>query len=88
MGLTALEAMLSGCAVIAPERGGSNDFIRSGINGILVDTADETACVEAVLQLVRDPERLQSLRACAIEDAHRHAPERAAMNIMTELFHA
>jgi GT2 family glycosyltransferase/glycosyltransferase involved in cell wall biosynthesis len=86
MGLTALEAMASGCAVIAPLVGGANDFIEGGINGFLVDTTDETACADAVAALVHDAARLASVQRRAIEDAHRYLPEAAALNLMTELF--
>ena len=86
MGLTALEAMLSGCAVVAPLQGGTNDFIRSGKNGLLVDTSDENACVEAVVTLVNDAALLEMLRMNAVEDANVHIPERAALRLMCALF--
>src|SRR5207237_2475616 len=35
MGLTLLEAMASGCAVLGPATGGANSFLRDGVNGIL-----------------------------------------------------
>jgi glycosyltransferase involved in cell wall biosynthesis len=86
MGLTALEAMLSGCAVIAPQRGGTNDFIRNGMNGILVDTKDEEACVEALVELVKDEALLQNIRMQAIQDANLYFPENAALRLMTAMF--
>ncbi len=86
MGLTALEAMLSGCAVIAPLRGGCNSFIRTGVNGLLVNTVDDAACVDAILKLVDDTALLAGLRRRAIEDANTYIPERAALQLMSVMF--
>jgi glycosyltransferase involved in cell wall biosynthesis len=86
MGLTALEAMLSGCAVIAPERGGANEFIRTGINGLLLDTQDQVACADAVIALAADPERLTALRLRAVTDANTYLPEAAALRLLEALF--
>ena len=88
MGLTALEAMLSGCAVIAPQQGGTAEFIRSGENGLLLDTTDEAACLDAILALAQDPARLLALRLHAIAEANRHAPEHAALRLLDALFDA
>ncbi|MBV8914277.1 MAG: glycosyltransferase, partial [Acetobacteraceae bacterium] len=88
MGLTALEAMLCGGAVIAPERGGANEFIRTGLNGVLLDTVDQVACAEAVIALAADPSRLTALRQRAIADANEHVPEQAARRLLAALFDA
>ena len=66
MGLTALEAMASGCVVIGPKNGGFNDLAQQA-NGsgceraLCVDTNNEAAIVEVIGQLIRTPTQLNSL---------------------------
>jgi GT2 family glycosyltransferase/glycosyltransferase involved in cell wall biosynthesis len=85
MGLTALEAMLSGCVVVGPQAGGTGEFVRSGENGLLVDSMDVEACAAAVLRLVADPALLLALRLRAIDDANRLGPEHAALRLLEAL---
>jgi len=86
MGLTALEAMLAGCAVIAPERGGCNDFIRTGQNGLLVNSMDEAACADAVVWLAKDETALLEIQLKAVADAGKYIPERAAVRLLEAIF--
>ena len=74
MPFTVLEAMSSGLAVIASRIGGIPEQIEDGVSGILLDLADErslhrpeagTLLAEAILGLVRDPERRRSLALAA-----------------------
>ena len=51
MGLTALEAMASGAAVVVPSRGGATEFCIDRLSGLVVDTVNEEACFEAALEL-------------------------------------
>ena len=88
MGLTALEAMLSGAAVIGPVAGGMDAFVTTGENGILLDTTDEAACTAAILGLVQDPARLLALRTAGLATANRHGPEHAAARLLAALFDA
>ncbi len=85
MGLTALEAMLSGCAVIASQNGGCNDFIRNGVNGILMDSTNEIAYVDTVLRLIEDEQRLKTIRIRAVRDAGLYIPERAALRLLSAM---
>jgi hypothetical protein len=52
LGLTALEAMSSGLAVIVPERGGAGVYAREGENCLVVDTSDQRACAAALQRLI------------------------------------
>ncbi len=86
MGLTALEAMACGAAVIVPQKGGAGSFARDGENALVVDTSSAEACWRALRSLVDDEHLRARLRANAIRDACAFFPERAAFNILTVLF--
>ena len=60
-GIAALEARGAGLPVLAYADTGVADFIESGVEGILVRDDDEL--VQALLDLLADPERLAPLRA-------------------------
>ncbi len=85
MGLTALEAMACGAAVIVPEEGGATSFARHEYNALVVDTADENACWAALVRLVEDAELRGWLRRRGIYDACRFYPEQAAYRILEVL---
>lgn len=86
MGLTALEAMACGVAVVAPIKGGSRDIVHHEINGLLVDTSDEQACIDAALRLATDHALRQRLQESAVASAPTHTPERAAARVLDALF--
>ena len=86
MGLTALEAMACGAAVIVPAAGGAASFARHGENALVVDTSSAEACWRALRSLVEDEHLAARLRANAIRDACAFFPERAALNILAVLF--
>jgi glycosyltransferase involved in cell wall biosynthesis len=54
-GLTALEALAAGCAVVAADAGGLPDLVRPGETGLLVPPGDTPALAAAVLGLLADP---------------------------------
>ncbi len=86
MGLTALEAMAAGAAVIVPQNGGATSFVRHGENALVVDTSSAEACWRALRSLVEDDQLRTRLRSNAIRDACAFYPERAALNILHVLF--
>lgn len=86
MGLTALEAMASGAAVVVPQRGGAPEFCVHEQNGLLVDTLDEAACLAAACRLIEDHELRTRLRLAGMETAGRFAPEVSAFNLLNGLF--
>lgn len=85
MGLTALEAMASGAAVIVPSEGGGDVFARHRENALVVDTRSEEACTAALGELVEDTALRARLQQRAILDACTHHPEQAAFNILQAL---
>ncbi len=86
MGLTALEAMASGAAVIVPALGGASSFARHGENALLVDTTQPAACLQALASLVQDTPLRRHLARAALADAVRFHPEGPAYRILEALF--
>ena len=62
-----LEALASGCAVVASDTAPVREVIRHGENGVLVDFLDESQIVDAVLKVLADPYCLQAMRREAVE---------------------
>lgn len=85
MGLTAMEAMAAGAAVVGPAQGGLSEIITSNHNGLLVDTTNEAAVIQAVSSLVYDRALLERLRNNAF-GVLRHLPMYAAHRMLNCLF--
>ena len=64
---TVLEAMASGCPVVATTTGGIVDMIVDGANGLLVPPGDEQKLARAMARLLRDPDLRARLAAGAQE---------------------
>ena len=86
MGLSAMEAMASGCAVVVPKRGGATDFCRNGENALVIDTSNEEACFEAVARLINDPKLVDTLRQNASKDICSFTQHRSTMKVLDALF--
>lgn len=86
MGLTALEAMACGAAVMVPACGGAISFARKEENSLIVDTASPEACWQALQRLVEDHQLRAKLQQTALTDVCRFFPERAAFKILSTLF--
>lgn len=86
MGLTAMEAMASGCAVIVPVHGGSGSFAENEKNSLMIDTLDEDACYEGLKRLVEDSELRTALARQAYSDMCGYYPEKSAFNFLKAIF--
>lgn len=86
MGLTALEAMACGVAVIVPSRGGAVSFARQEENSLVVDTSSAEACWHALQRLIEDHELRSRLQQNALVDVCDFFPERPAFKILETLF--
>jgi glycosyltransferase involved in cell wall biosynthesis len=69
LGLVLLEAMAAGCPVIAARSGGIPDIVTDGVNGFLFDPEDENGALRATERLLRDPDRKETLRQAARQEA-------------------
>ncbi len=87
-GLTALEAMASGAAVVMPREGGASEFCRHGINGLVVDSRDEDARFEVTHRLVVDAELRLTVRRAGMETAMTLTPDGAALKLLEALWGA
>lgn len=86
MGLTALEAMACGVAVVVPETGGADSFAVHERNALFADTTRAGACHEALRRLLTDHALRQKLQQQAALDVVAHVPERAASRLLSALF--
>ena len=86
MGLTAMEAMCYGSAVIVPKRGGAKSFVRHQENGLIVDTDSKSECLRALCRLVTDTELRTHLQRRAIVDICEFYQERAAFSVLDAVF--
>jgi len=86
MGLSALEAMACGAAVILPVHGGASDFARHERNSLVIDTTFETTCWDALRNLIEDTGLRSRLQNKALEDVCQYYPEKSAFNILRTLF--
>ena len=86
MGLTAMEAMACGAAVILPEKGGANHFAKNGENSLIIDTASKDSCIYALNQLIENEDLRFHLQQQAISQSCCYYPEKAAFNILQCLF--
>lgn len=64
--LVPLEMMACGGTVVTNDVTGHDDYMRNGINGLVVPTDDEDAAVAAIDRLVGYPNLLERLRAGAL----------------------
>ncbi len=81
-GLSALEAMASGTAVVATSVGGVPEVVVDGVTGLLSDKDDMDTYVEHVKGLLFDRDRAASMGAAA----RRHAVERFSRDRVVALY--
>jgi glycosyltransferase involved in cell wall biosynthesis len=86
MGLTAMEAMASGAAVIVPQYGGAGSFARDEENSLVVDTESPEACLSVLNRLLSNEQLRNHIQRQGMWDVCQYFPERAALNILTTLF--
>ena len=61
LGLALMEAMASGLAVVGSNIGGIKSLIKDGDNGLLVEPADIKGLSAAITELLRNPDKAESL---------------------------
>jgi O-antigen biosynthesis protein len=86
MGLTSMEAMACGAAVVVPEAGGASTFAVDGRNALVVDTSRFEACIESLARLVGDHALVARLGEAARQEVAVFRPERSAARILECLF--
>jgi glycogen(starch) synthase len=71
-GLVPLEAMASGCPVVATGRGGSAEYLEDGRNCLLAQVGHPESLAECVRRLADSPDLRARLRAGGADTAPRH----------------
>ncbi len=66
--LVVVEALAHGLPVVAPRRFGLPDLVKDGETGVLVDSGGVEPIADAVLGLLRDPDRLRRMGTAAARD--------------------
>jgi GT2 family glycosyltransferase/glycosyltransferase involved in cell wall biosynthesis len=82
MGLTAMEAMACGCAVVVPKEGGAEDFAEDAVNAMVVDTSNAANCLKAAQRLVTDRSLRERIAVAAAQSVLQWAPETAALRLL------
>ncbi|MER9327581.1 glycosyltransferase [Mesorhizobium sp. M0488] len=86
MGLTALEAMGCATAVVGPANGGLAEIVTHLSDGLIIDTSDEDACYQALVELVGDRQLLAGIQLTGIKTASKYYAEKSAVRILDALF--
>jgi len=84
--LALLEAMLAGTAVVATSVGGVPEIVKSGVNGLLVQPANETDLADAIVSLIQSPELRARLAAQARETIEHGFTEAAYLESLSSLY--
>lgn len=61
-GITILEGMASGLAVVGTGTGGSGEIMKDGVNALLFPKEDASACAGQLLRLIKDPNLYEQIR--------------------------
>jgi mannosyltransferase len=86
-GLSCLEAMASGCPVIATRTGAWPELVSDGVDGYLVPCADRDALAAALMRITEDPEKARSMGRQArakVVDSHRIQSEAEGIQAVYE----
>lgn len=86
MGLTAMEAMASGCAVVVPQNGGTGDFAKHEINCLVVNTHEIEECIKQTSRLIDDWDLRNRLTNRAVCDICEFIPEKCVFRFMEQAF--
>ena len=86
MGLTALECMACGVAVVVPWEGGAKEIVHDGVNGFIVDSSSLETSIRGLRGIIEDDGLRQAISRRAIVDACNYTVEKAAYNFLTALF--
>lgn len=82
LGLTGLEAMASGCALILPTHGGANEYATHRLNAYLIDTKDEHASYRALEELIKNQPMRSEFRRNGLLSAPPYSPYRSIISVV------
>jgi len=85
--LACLEAMASGCAVVASRVGGLAELIEDGFDGLLVEPADPAQIADAVCKLLSEHDLRRHLGRKARQKVVKHFSWRAQARKVINVYH-
>jgi glycosyltransferase involved in cell wall biosynthesis len=85
-GMVAAEAMMRGTALVASAAGGLTETVDDGVTGLLAPPGDPDALAGALLALLEDPSRLESLAASARRTAERRYRQEHHLGAFLEIY--
>ena len=71
-GQVVIEGMVAGKPVIATRGGGVPEIVQDGVSGVLVPMNDASTLARAILDLLRNPARMESLSSAGYERVRNH----------------
>lgn len=86
MGLTAMEAMSAGLAVIVPKSGGAVSYAKDRINSLVIDTLDKNACIKALFELINNNNLRENISRQALIDMPKYHSDFSAYKMAGILF--
>jgi GT2 family glycosyltransferase/SAM-dependent methyltransferase len=86
LGLTAMESMSCGCAVIVPKVGGGDTFARHEENCMVADTSDARDCLKKLERLIENHTLRQKLQRAGISAALQFHPDLPTFRLLDALF--
>jgi glycosyltransferase involved in cell wall biosynthesis len=88
LGIVGLEAMAHGVPVVASAIGGVRQWLRHGINGLLVPPKNVEALAAAIRDLLASPARLMEMGRAGIETIHQSFLIQDHVTRLLRLYHA
>ncbi len=86
MGLTAMEAMASGTAVIVPVNGGATAYAINNENALVINTLNHNECYDALCKLISDRNLRIKFQRAGIESISKFGSVQCAFKIADFLF--
>ena len=86
LGLAAIEAMMRGQPVVASRTGGLSEVVESGVTGLLVEPNDVPGLAAALVSLLRDRQRCETMGARGRDVAQRTFSEDAYVDRLVALY--
>jgi glycosyltransferase involved in cell wall biosynthesis len=83
---SAMEAAAMGLPIVATDIRGCRQVVDHGVTGLLVPTRDPRSLTSAIGELVRDPQRRQSMGRAARRKAMAHFDDRQQVRITLEVY--
>jgi glycosyltransferase involved in cell wall biosynthesis len=87
-GISAIEAMASGAAIVAARVGGLRDFVKPGRNGLLHEARDPMSLSSALREALDSPALRATLAAAALDTVTRLFDERVVLERYASLIEA